>query len=465
MSKIPIKRSSFYIKRLKIASQMKKYYAIVLLSLILLISACTPESARNNESASWHENATIYEVNVRQYTQEGTFDAFAEHVPKLGDMGVEILWFMPIHPIGELNRKGSLGSYYSVKDYTDVNSEFGTKEDFKELVDLIHANDMKVILDWVPNHTAWDHPWTESNPEYYTLTEEGDFMPPVPDWSDVIDLNFDNADMREEMIQAMEYWVSEFDVDGYRVDVAHSVPTDFHEEVRERLDQIKPVFMLAEAEVVEHHNSAFDMSYAWNFNSVIYHVGQGDSAVSAIHRAMEKEMATFPRDAYRMFFTTNHDENSWKGSDVELYGDNVEVFSVLASTIYGMPLVYSGQESLYEERLEFFERDPIDWKDYPLQDFFTMLLTLNQENTALWNGEVGGPYEYINHDDESGFYAYRRANEQDEVVVFLNFGDEELSNLSHTFDGTFVNIATQETVEGESTMNLPAHGWAIYTRS
>ncbi|MDA0906828.1 MAG: alpha-amylase family glycosyl hydrolase [Bacteroidetes bacterium] len=444
---------------------MKYYLTILALVATLWFTACTNEPTYTQEAASWHENATIYEVNVRQYTQEGTFDAFGEHVPTLAEMGVEILWFMPIHPIGEKNRKGPLGSYYSVKDYKGVNSEFGTKEDFKELVDLIHANDMKVILDWVPNHTAWDHPWTETNPEYYTLTEDGDFMPPVPDWSDVIDLNFDNAEMREEMIQAMEYWVSEFDVDGYRVDVAHSVPTDFHEEVRERLDKIKPVFMLAEAEVVEHHYKAFDMSYAWNFNSVIYHVGQGDSTVSAIHRAMEKEIATFPRDAYRMFFTTNHDENSWKGSDVELYGDNVEVFSVLASTIYGMPLVYSGQESLYENRLEFFDRDQIDWKDYPLQDFFTMLLTLNQENTALWNGEKGGPYEYIDHNDDTGYFAYRRANDADKVVVFLNFGDEPLNNVNHTFDGEFVNVTTQESVTGESTMTLPANGWAIYSRS
>jgi glycosidase len=444
---------------------MKYNLTILALVATLWFTACTNESTLPQDAASWHENATIYEVNVRQYTQEGTFDAFAEHVPTLAEMGVEILWFMPIHPIGEKNRKGPLGSYYSVKDYKGVNPEFGTKEDFKELVDVIHANEMKVILDWVPNHTAWDHPWTETNPEYYTLTEDGDFMPPVPDWSDVIDLNFENEEMREEMIQAMEYWVSEFDVDGYRVDVAHSVPTDFHEDVRARLDQIKPVFMLAEAEVVEHHYEAFDMSYAWNFNSVIYHVGQGDSAVSAIHRAMEKEMETFPRDAYRMFFTTNHDENSWKGSDVELYGDNVEVFSVLASTIYGMPLVYSGQESLYENRLEFFDRDPIDWKDYPLQDFFTMLLTLNQENTALWNGEIGGPYEYLDHNDDTGYFAYRRANEDDEVVVFLNFGDEPLNNVTHTFEGEFVNVATQESVTGESTMTLPPNSWAIYSRS
>lgn len=241
--------------------------------VILLAMNCKTDTSREVEkkvpsgpaisnviTPEWVKNAVIYEVNVRQYTPEGTFNAFTEHLPRLKTLGVDILWFMPVNPIGVKNRKGPLGSYYSVKDYTAVNPEFGTMEDFRRLVEQVHEQGMYAIIDWVPNHTAWDHRWTKEHPDWYKQDEKGEFVSPF-DWTDVIQLDYDNEEMRQEMIEEMIFWIRESDIDGYRCDVAHMVPVDFWDEARKELDKVKPVFMLAESDQYFLHKNAFDMTY------------------------------------------------------------------------------------------------------------------------------------------------------------------------------------------------------------
>ncbi|MAL16202.1 MAG: alpha-amylase [Balneola sp.] len=410
-----------------------KFYSRSLLILTLtaglFFSACNqPEkkaqSVEGIQHVEWSQNANIYEVNIRQYSEEGTFNAFREDLPRLEAMGVKILWLMPIHPIGEENRKGPLGSYYSVQDYKAVNPNFGTEEDFRALVDEAHALGMKVIIDWVANHTAWDSPWTE-NPEWYELNEEGNFMPPRgTDWTDVIQLNFENQEMRAAMVDAMEYWVRDFDIDGYRCDVAGMVPLDFWKDARASLDEIKPVFMLAEDEGPQMHE-AFDMTYAWTYAHLIREIAAGNEGFEALDSLMEVEATKFPESAYRMYFTSNHDENSWNGTDPGMYGENFENFAVLSATIDGMPLIYNGQESVLDKQLEFFEKDEIEWKEYELTQFYTMLLQLNEENEALWNGQYGGDLSIYNSPEET--FAYRRDKGDDWVFVYLNNGDESIN--------------------------------------
>ena len=351
---------------------LTKIQKFILLIFLFLI-ANNFSSAQNIKSVKhpdWSYNLSIYEVNTRQYTPEGTFEAFDTHIKELKDMGVGIVWFMPINPIGEKNRKGTLGSYYSVKDYKGVNPEFGTLQDFKETVNQIHSMGMYVIIDWVANHTAWDNVWVKEHPDFYTKDSLGNFVPPVPDWHDVIDLNYDNKELWQYMIDAMKYWVEECDIDGFRCDVAGMVPLDFWKTAHAELDKIKNVFMLAEAEGPELHE-AFDMTYSWELLHLMNNVAQGKKDVQSIRDYFQKEKNQYPPDAYRMRFTTNHDENTWNGTEFERMGEAAETFDVFTCVIPGMPLLYSGQEAGLNKRLDFFEKDTIEWKDSKYKFLYT----------------------------------------------------------------------------------------------
>ena len=249
--------------------------------------------------------SNIYEVNIRQYTPEGTLKAFEAHIPRLKETGIDILWLMPIFPISEKNRKGTMGSYYAVANYTEVNPEFGTKEDLKSVIKTAHDNGMLLILDWVANHTGWDNPWITEHPEWYTKDSTGDITHTVgTDWTDVADLNYDNKDMREAMKDALKYWVQEFDVDGYRCDVAGMVPVDFWNNVRAELDSIKPVFMLAEAEQLDLHEKAFDMGYAWHFHHIMNQIAAGKQNADSLRSYFEHATEEYPQRIYRMSFTS-----------------------------------------------------------------------------------------------------------------------------------------------------------------
>lgn len=411
----------------------------------------------------WSKNASIYEVNIRQYSPEGTFNAFKEDLPRLKNMGVDILWLMPIHPIGELNRKGTMGSYYAVKDFKAINPEFGTEEDFRALIDAAHELEMKVIIDWVANHSSWDNVWTV-NKDWYTLDDEGSFVPPVEDWSDVIDFNYDNEDMRAAMLDALEYWVREFDIDGYRCDVAGMVPIDFWISAHQKLDEIKDVFMLAEDGEPELLVEAFDMNYAWEFAHVTREIASGEQTFEDLDALLERDDARFPKNGYRMYFTTNHDENSWNGSDIELWGANFENFAVLSATVAGMPLIYTGQESILDKRLEFFEKDEVEWKEYAYEDFYRLLLTIQEQNTALWNGALGGERTRIESPD--GTYAFTRKRGQNEVIVAINITEENQSISvplwsSSTYSKYGVTEGSITTETGSYDLELPPHQWFI----
>lgn len=446
-------------------------YVVAFLALFVFVGGCQKqqeEPKRQSDSKTvthpeWSRNANIYEVNIRQYTPEGTFKAFEKELPRLQDMGVKILWLMPVQSIGKKNRKGSLGSYYSVRDYKAVNPHFGNMEDFKSLVKEAHQRGMKVILDWVANHTAWDNVWTEKHPEWYNKDEEGNFKPPVEDWSDVIDLNYKNKNMRSAMIEAMKFWVKEANIDGYRCDVAAKVPIDFWIEARKELDSIKPVFMLAEADKPKMHK-AFDMTYAWDFHFLMNKVAAGDTAVSVLQERIQEEQKKYAANDYRMMFTSNHDENSWKGSVGERLGKNTQNFAVLAATMYGMPLVYSGQEAGLDKRLKFFEKDTIQWNKKPLQKFYQQLLMLKRKNKALWNGNNGGKYVHLKTNHPKDVFAYQRIKGDKSVVVVLNFSDESKSVKIENVQGSGRYQRVFESKDEESInkeLNIKAHNHLV----
>ena len=397
------------------------------------------KQSKEFEHPKWSKNASIYEVNIRQFTPEGTFKAFRDHLPRLEKMGVDILWLMPIHPIGVKNRKGKLGSPYAVKDYFAVNSNYGTLEEFKKLVQEIHKRGMKIIIDWVANHTAWDHKWVEQHPEWYKKDKEGNIHSYVYDngqelehWTDVIGLDYTQKKLRDKMIEALKYWVQEANIDGYRCDVAGLVPTDFWERAREELDQIKPVFMLAEWEEPELHKQAFDMTYDWEFHDLMVELAEGEKDALDLKRYVE-EPDKFPADAYRMSFTTNHDKNTWEASDDEFFGEAFPAFTVLAATLQGMPLIYGGQESGLDKRVEFFYKDAIDWDEYQYAELYQRLLKLKKNNPALWNGQYGAQAEVLAETTEDVF-AFKREQEDNQVRVIINFSKQvQAINDSHNF--------------------------------
>jgi glycosidase len=379
---------------------------------------------------AWSKNANIYEVNVRQYTPEGTFAAFETHLPRLKRLGVNILWLMPIQPIGALHRKGTLGSYYSVRDYVGVNPEFGTLDDFKRLVGATHDAGMKIIIDWVANHTAWDHPWVSQHPEWYKKNAKGEIDSYAYDngreiehWTDVVGLDYAQPQLWPAMTDALKFWVRETGIDGYRCDVAGLLPTPFWEQARAALDQIKPVFMLAEWSEPELHHKAFDMTYAWDLWDALADIGRGKADASRLASYLDESRRRYPKDAYRMLFTSNHDKNAWEGSDAELYGrEAFKAFAVLAATLPGMPLIYGGQESWLDRRLQFFEKDPIDWKDCALSDFYAALLRGKAETSALWNGAAGGDVDVLATGNRNVF-AFRRSSADNAVTVVVNLSN------------------------------------------
>jgi len=415
----------------------------------------------------WSYNKAIYEVNVRQYSEEGTFKAFEKHLPRLKELGADILWFMPINPIGEKNRKGTLGSYYSVKNYTKVNPEFGTLDEFKFLIKMIHKMGMYVIIDWVANHTAWDNPWIEEHPDFYTTDSLGNIISPNPDWTDVADLNYDNKELWKEMIDALKFWVEECDIDGYRCDVAGMVPSDFWIETRTELEKIKNVFMLAEWDTPEIH-LAFDMTYDWDLHHILNGIAKEEKTVTDLIEHLNKNEEEFPANAFRMQFTSNHDENSWNGTVFERLGDGAESFAVLSSLIPDMPLVYTGQEAGNNKRLSFFEKDPIEWKEYKLFNIYSKLFQLKKNNKALYNGKLGGEMIYIQNSNEENIFAFTRSLEKDKVLAVFNLSNNpvEVELNAESLRGNYKNYFTGklESFSSKESFNLTPWEYRIYIK-
>jgi len=420
-------------------------YSLLLISLFLISCKQTTKDAANGTDVNsqtdakilmkenvpmWAKNANMYEVNIRQFTPEGTFAAFETHIPRLKKMGIDILWLMPIYPISEKKKKGSLGSYYAISDYTKVNPEFGSLEDFRNMVKTIHAAGMKIILDFVPNHTGWDHTWITEHPGYFTQDSEGNIIDPIDPntgkswgWTDVADLNFDNPDMRKAMIDDMLYWLEDENIDGYRMDVAHGVPVNFWDEVSTALASSKPdVFMLAESEVPElRNNRYFQTDYGWGFHHLLNAIAKGEKGPKDIKAWYDDNKNKYQK-GWHIHFTSNHDENSWAGSTEERMGKAHDVLAALAYTIDGMPMIYGGQEEPLTKRLEFFEKDDIGFGDYKKAEWFAKFLHEKHQNKAMWNGDFGGEVEFLSVTDQ--VLAYKRQKDGNIVYCILNLSDK-----------------------------------------
>lgn len=389
------------------------------------------------QHVSWSRSANIYEVNVRQYTPEGTLNAFAAHLPRLQQMGVDILWLMPIHPIGKLKRKGKLGSYYAVSDYKAINPEFGKLKDFKALVQQAHELGMKVIIDWVANHTAWDHEWVKQHPEWYLKNDKGQIQSyrydngtEVEDWTDVVGLDYSQKPLWTAMIQAMQYWVKETDIDGFRCDVAHLLPLKFWQQARAKLDAQKPMFMLAESDDAQLHDAAFDMTYDWALQDVLKKIAKGQADVRDLKDYLGSAANALPTDGYRMTFTANHDTNSWHNHDAGHFGDAFAAMAVIAATFPGMPLVYGGQESGLNKMLQFFEKDTIDWQNFKHEKLYANLLAMKKKHPALHNGALGAPVEVFDAENHH-ILAFRRQKGIDVVSVQVNMSGQNQSFNLH----------------------------------
>ena len=368
----------------------------------------------------WIDGTNIYEVNIRQYTPEGTFAAFAQHLPRLKDMGVQILWLMPVTPISLKERLGSLGSYYACSSYTAVNPEFGSIADLKTLVKDAHELGFKLIIDWVANHTGWDHHWAVEHPDWYIKDTAGNFTDPNG-WKDVIDLNYDSKEMRQAMIDAMQFWVKECGIDGFRCDMAHLVTLDFWKEARLQCDKAKPLFWLAECEVTEYHK-VFDVTYAWEWMHVSEKAAKQTASLQHLKDVLRKYLH-YPAGAQKLFFTSNHDENSWNGTEYEKYGNGAKAYAVCCCTLPGMPLLYSGQENPNYKRLRFFDKDQIDWHAAPaLHNFYKQLLQLRSINKAFENN-ASCYMLHTNADDK--IFAYLLVKGESKVLVLLNLSPEE----------------------------------------
>ena len=392
--------------------------------------------------------ANIYEVNLRQYTHEGTIAAFMNHLPRLKDMGIEILWFMPLHPIGKINRKGSLGSYYSSANFFELNPEYGTAADFKNMVKVIHELGMKVIIDWVANHAAWDNNWTITNPEFFVRDENGQFLSPY-DWSDVVQIDHNNEAAHDAMRSAMCFWINEFDIDGFRADLAHLTPLRFWIKARQVTEAIKPdLIWLAETEEPDFYQ-AFDIVYAWRWMHKTESYFKNGWALDSLHDVLNEEKRMYPENARQLFFTTNHDENSWNGTEYEKYGVYAKALAVF-SFFYpsSIPLIYSGQEIPNPKRLQFFDKDNLNWNDnLELHEFYKKLISQRKKMS------IDPEISFISSDKK--LLAFKSNSQQNMLLVFLNLDSEAISvNFENNESFSFENIFNTSQIINQSSIQF-----------
>jgi glycosidase len=403
----------------------------------------------------WTKGAVIYEVNLRQYSQEGTFKAFDASLPRLREMGVDVLWFMPVHPIGKQNRKGGMGSYYSVQDYRAISPDYGTMDDFKATVKKAHEMGFKVIIDWVANHSAWDNATAQAHPDWYVHKADGTFESPF-DWTDVIKFDYSKPEMRAWMIENLRFWVQECDIDGFRCDVAAEVPTDFWQAAAKDLQAWKHIFLLAEADKAELHTNAFHASYGWRLKDACNNIAAGKKKATELDSVL-KFVETF-KPGMMMNFTTNHDENSWNGTEFERLKGGAKTFSVLTFTLPGMPLVYSGQEAAFDHRLSFFEKDPIVWGNYSDAGFFTQLTKLKHGHPALASD---ASFTRIGTSKDDAVFGFIRRQGEDEVVVLANLTSkaQEVLVNSPAINGEFTDYFTQKPVYFNEAVMVRLQPW------
>ena len=438
----------------------------------IILTALAPLMLFGQSHHDWTYNLCLYEVNVRQYSNSGTFAEFETHLDRLKELGVGILWFMPIHPIGVVNRLGTLGSYYSVKDYYGVNSEFGTFEEFKSLVDSIHVKGMYVLMDWVGNHTSWDNNLTVTHPEWYVTDGQGNFIPPPgTNWTDVIQLDYSQQGLRDYMIDAMKFWINEAGIDGFRCDAVSFMPVDFWTEAISELKNTKPdIFMLAEDDGTQYQNVGFDMTYGWYYHGfgsgILNNIVAGTNNANNLNSYVNSENLYFYPSHYRMYFTSNHDENSWYGTVFEQFGSAAELFAVLTSTYRSMPLIYSGEEAGLNHRLLFFDKDEIIWQQHQFANIYRTLFNLKKNNKALWNGNDGGQLLRVTTTNNPSIFAFVREKENCKVFEIFNLTNQE---KTFTLQGNLYTGNYRDAFSNDSTyifenseMTLPPWGYRVF---
>lgn len=421
-------------------------------------------SVGQQKHPAFMEQGNIYEVNIRQYTKEGTFKAFAAHLPRLQKMGVQTIWFMPIQPISKFGRKGSLGSYYAVASYTDVNPEFGTLADFNQVVDQAHALGMKVLIDYVPNHSGADHPWLTKYPDFYEKDSTG--KPTyTADWSDTRELNFKNEVMQDSMINTMKYWLHATKIDGFRVDVAWGVPYSFWNKCIPALKAIRNIYLLAEADDAKLHETGFDATYTWTEFHVLNDIAAGKKNLLALDTVLQKIETDFIKGAHRLYFTSNHDENSWNKADYATMPGAIHApFAVFTQTYNRtMPLIYSGQEEPVLRPLAFFEKDSIEFKKYDRAPFYTTLLKLRKSNTAF---AENASFKRLKVNLPGQVMAYERTNGKDQVVVVLNLSNQAQSVTIDdiTNNTTFEELFSKQKYTSIRSLQMAAWGYHIFVK-
>ena len=418
---------------------------------------------------SWIQQGNIYEVNVRQYTPEGTFRAFEKHLDRLKEMGVQTLWFMPINPIGKEGRKGVLGSYYAISDYRAVNPEFGTMSDWKSLVRKIHDLGMRVIIDWVPNHTAPDHPWVKNHPEFYIR----DSVTGIPihqrgtDWTDTRKLDFTNDQITDSMIAVMKYWVTETDIDGYRCDHAQGQGKDFWKKCNAALRSLKKnILMLAEAEDEWLYESGFNMSYAWKFFHKTVDIAAGKRPAFSLDSVLHDMDTTFTRSALFLYFTSNHDENSWNKADyATMPGASHAPFAVLTQTMkQSVPLIYSGQEEPMLEPISFFAKDTINFKKLERANFYKTLLNLRKSNLAL---SAGAAFKKLRTNNDKAIYAFEREKAGEKILVIVNLSKQpqEFAWQDQPSQKDWYNIFNHVKEPVDKGFGIEPWGYVVYSNS
>jgi cyclomaltodextrinase / maltogenic alpha-amylase / neopullulanase len=370
-------------------------------------------------SADWVRDGAIYCVYLRSFSPEGTFAGLERRLSELKDLGVNIVWLMPIHPVGEKRRKGNLGSPYAVRDYYGINPEFGTMDDFKRLVAAVHTNGMKLIIDLVANHTSWDSKLLVEHPEWFSRNAKGQIVAPNEDWTDVADLDYSQRGLREYMMRMMVWWVRDAGIDGFRCDVAEMVPTDFWEAARAALNRVRPVVMLSEGSLPEHHMKAFDLTYSWNIYDALEPLLAGRRPVALLDQILRTEQNQFPTGALRMRFTTNHDKNAWDNPAIRKFGhDGLKLATVLVTTMPGIPMIYNGEEVANDAKLSLFEKVNIDWRrSHEMGKLYRTLLQMRKTHRALSRGHM----VRVQTDSDADVYAYFRVAGADRVLVLLNF--------------------------------------------
>jgi len=447
--------------------------AAVVATVGILAACAAVRPVRAQESGlapgtSWVARCAIYEVNVRDFSPSGDLKGVTRGLDRIQASGANVIWLMPIFPVGVLNAKGPLGSPYAVRDYNAINPAFGTSADLRALVRAAHARGIKVILDWVPDHTSWDNVWITQHPEYYVHGDDG--KPVVPrdlqghptDWTDVAQLDYHNPGLRSAMTAALRDWLVDFDLDGYRMDVAHFIPLDYWREANAALRAAvhHPILMLAEAGGLDMHRAGFDLTYSWDAYGRLKAVWKGGPAYTLVPAELV-DMRAMPAGGMRMRFTTNHDETAWDNPPVVLFGGSAGARAafVAAALMPGRPLLYDGQEVESPQKLGLFERDSIDWKQpaaAAARAFYRRVIELSRRDAAFGADSLRA----VSVSDSADVIAYRRGG----ALVLVNARDHE---VSFTVTGFKVrgarDLLTRRAVRGD-TLVLPAYGELVLER-